>query len=125
VKVVVGASFTKLALTPVATLAVLLILGLVNFLVRYPVGWTSQKLSYLHPQSRQLVRNLQEPVKVWVFDRNQDPKTGNCWKITSGRDLNLALSMLIRRGLDWQRSLGSNNLEKFTWKLDSSGGCFR
>ncbi len=61
----------------VATLAVLLILGLVNFLaVRYPVrvDFTETQLFTLAPQSRQLVRNLQEPVKVWVFDGNQDPQ---------------------------------------------------
>jgi ABC-type uncharacterized transport system involved in gliding motility auxiliary subunit len=53
------------------------ILGLVNFLaVRYPVrvDFTETQLFTLAPQSRQMVRNLQEPVKVWVFDRNQDPQ---------------------------------------------------
>lgn len=60
-----------------ATLAVLVILGLINFLVvRYPVrvDFTENQLFTLAPQSRQLVRNLPEPVKVWVFDRNQNPQ---------------------------------------------------
>ena len=60
-----------------STLSVLVILGLVNFLViRYPVrvDFTETKLFTLAPQSRQLVRNLKEPVKVWVFDGNQNPQ---------------------------------------------------
>lgn len=60
-----------------ATLSVLAILGLINFLgVRYPmrVDFTETQLFTLAPQSRQLVRNLQQPVKVWVFDRNQNPQ---------------------------------------------------
>lgn len=60
-----------------ATLSVLVILGLINFLgVRYPmrVDFTETQLFTLAPQSRQLVRNLQQPVKVWVFDRNQNPQ---------------------------------------------------
>ncbi|KYC35129.1 ABC transporter [Scytonema hofmannii PCC 7110] len=59
-----------------ATLAVLAILGLVNFLgTRY--NWrtdlTETKLFTLSPQSRELVRSLETPVKVWVFDVNQNP----------------------------------------------------
>lgn len=60
-----------------ATLAVLVILGLVNFLaLRYPVrvDFTETELFTLAPQSRQLVGNLQDPVKVWVFDREQNPQ---------------------------------------------------
>jgi ABC-type uncharacterized transport system involved in gliding motility auxiliary subunit len=38
------------------------------------VDFTETQLFTLAPQSRQLVRNLQEPVKVWVFDGNQDPQ---------------------------------------------------
>ncbi|KJH72428.1 GldG family protein [Aliterella atlantica] len=61
----------------IATLAVLVILGLVNFLaVRYPVrvDLTETGLYTLAPQSRQLVRSLQKPVKLWIFDRNQNPE---------------------------------------------------
>lgn len=59
-----------------ATLAVLVILGLINFLgTRYPVrvDLTETGLFTLAPQSQQLVRNLQQPVKVWIFDRTQNP----------------------------------------------------
>jgi len=106
----------------VATLAVLLILGLVNLAVRYPVDFTETQLFTLAPQSRQLCEICKSQLR-WVFDRNQDPKTGNCWKITSGGS-QFSFEYVDPRGLDWQRSLGSNNLEKYT-QLDSSGGCFR
>lgn len=61
----------------VATLSVLVVLGLINFLaVRYPtrVDLTETGLYTLAPQSRQLVKNLQEPVKVWVFERDPKPE---------------------------------------------------
>ncbi|NJM73254.1 MAG: ABC transporter [Scytonema sp. RU_4_4] len=60
----------------VATLAVLVILGLINFLgTRYHtrVDFTETKLFTLAPQSRKLVSSLQLPTKIWVFDVNQDP----------------------------------------------------
>ncbi|KAB8331190.1 ABC transporter [Scytonema tolypothrichoides VB-61278] len=60
----------------VATLAVLAILGLINFLgTRYHtrLDFTETKLFTLAPQSRELVRNLQVPAKIWLFDVNQDP----------------------------------------------------
>lgn len=53
-----------------ATLAVLVILGLINFLgARYVtrLDLTENQLFTLAPQSRQLVRNLKQPVKTWVF----------------------------------------------------------
>ncbi|WP_414753724.1 GldG family protein [Anabaena sp. CCY 9910] len=61
----------------VATLAVLVILGLINFLgSRYQVraDLTEAQLFTLSPQSQQLVQNLQQPVKVWVFDVIQNPQ---------------------------------------------------
>ncbi len=61
----------------VATLSVLVILGLVNFLAtRYPmrVDFTETGLYTLASQSKQLVQNLSQPVKVWVFDREQNPQ---------------------------------------------------
>ena len=61
----------------VATLSVFVILGLINFLaVRYPtrVDLTETGLYTLAPQSRQLVKNLQQPVKVWVFERDTKPE---------------------------------------------------
>ena len=59
----------------VATLAVLGILALINFLgVRHAVrvDLTENQLLSLSPQSQQLARSLQQPVKVWVFDPNQN-----------------------------------------------------
>lgn len=59
----------------VASVAVLAILGLINFLgTRYHtrIDLTETKLFTLAPQSRELVRSLQVPAKVWVFDLNQD-----------------------------------------------------
>ncbi|MCT7957455.1 GldG family protein [Laspinema palackyanum] len=54
----------------VATISVLVILGLINFLgVRYTERFdlTENQRFTLAPQSQQLVRNLPQPVKVWVF----------------------------------------------------------
>ncbi|HYX18500.1 MAG TPA: Gldg family protein [Nostoc sp.] len=61
----------------VATLAVLAILGLINFLgTRYHLraDLTEAQLFTLAPQSRELVRVLPQPVKVWVFDISQNPQ---------------------------------------------------
>ncbi|MBD0388940.1 MAG: Gldg family protein, partial [Nostoc sp. C3-bin3] len=61
----------------VATLAVLAILGLINCLgTRYHLraDLTESQLFTLAPQSRELVRVLPQPVKVWVFDINQNPQ---------------------------------------------------
>ncbi|MEH1968685.1 GldG family protein [Nostoc sp.] len=61
----------------VATLAVLAILGLINFLgTRYHLraDLTEAQLFTLAPQSLELVRALPQPVKVWVFDINQNPQ---------------------------------------------------
>lgn len=61
----------------VATLAVLAILGLINFLgTRYHLrtDLTETQLFTLAPQSRQLVNALPQSVKVWMFDINQNPQ---------------------------------------------------
>ncbi|MEH1958938.1 MAG: Gldg family protein [Nostoc sp.] len=61
----------------VATLAVLAILGLINFLgTRYHLrtDLTETQLFTLAPQSRELVSVLPQPVKVWVFDISQNPQ---------------------------------------------------
>jgi len=60
-----------------STIAVLVILGLINFLVvRYNYRWdlTENRLFTLAPESQQLVRTLTKPVKVWIFDQNQYPQ---------------------------------------------------
>ncbi|MBW4522116.1 MAG: Gldg family protein [Scytolyngbya sp. HA4215-MV1] len=56
----------------VATLSVLVILGLVNFLgARYVqrIDLTENQQFTLAPETQQVVRNLQRPVKVVVFDK--------------------------------------------------------
>ncbi|BBD60888.1 hypothetical protein NIES2109_36880 [Nostoc sp. HK-01] len=61
----------------VATLAILVILGLINFLgVRYQLrqDLTETQLFTLAPQSQELVRRLPQSVKIWVFDTNQNPQ---------------------------------------------------
>jgi ABC-type uncharacterized transport system involved in gliding motility auxiliary subunit len=53
-----------------ATLAVLLILGLINFIaVRYNqrVDLTENQVLSLAPQSQQIVKTLKQPAKIWVF----------------------------------------------------------
>ncbi|MEO3705333.1 GldG family protein [Trichormus azollae] len=58
-----------------ATLAVLTILGLINFLgTRYHLrtDLTETQLFTLAPQSKELLRNLPQPMKVWLFTRDQN-----------------------------------------------------
>ena len=60
----------------VATLAVVVILGLINFLAtryNYRIDLTETRLFTLAPQSQEVVKNLDKPVKVWVFDANKNP----------------------------------------------------
>lgn len=55
----------------VATIAILVILGLLNFLgIRYEktIDLTENNLYTLAPQSKQLVSDLQQPLTVWVFN---------------------------------------------------------
>ncbi|TAF05628.1 MAG: ABC transporter, partial [Nostocales cyanobacterium] len=59
----------------VATLAVLTILGLINFLsTRYQLrlDLTETQLFTLAPQSQELLRNLPKPATVWLFTREQN-----------------------------------------------------
>ena len=60
----------------IATLAVIVLLGLINFLgVRYSarVDLTENQQFTLAPQSQQVVTALEDPVKVWIFDRQPQP----------------------------------------------------
>jgi ABC-type uncharacterized transport system involved in gliding motility auxiliary subunit len=60
----------------IATLAMVVILGLINFLgVRYgqPVDLTENQLFTLSPLSQWVVKKLQQPVKVWIFSPNPNP----------------------------------------------------
>ncbi|MBM0743394.1 Gldg family protein [Phormidium sp. CLA17] len=63
--------------TLVSTLAVLVILGLINFLGAKSV-WrfdlTENQQFTLAPQTQELVRSLPQPIKVWVFDKQQNPQ---------------------------------------------------
>jgi ABC-type uncharacterized transport system involved in gliding motility auxiliary subunit len=59
----------------VATLAVFVILGLINFLgdrYHFRTDLTENQIFTLAPQSKELVRSLQQPIKVWIFDANQN-----------------------------------------------------
>ncbi len=60
----------------VSTLALLLILGTINYLgfnYSYTVDLTENQLFTLSPQSQELVRNLSQPLKVYVFDSPPNP----------------------------------------------------
>jgi ABC-type uncharacterized transport system involved in gliding motility auxiliary subunit len=62
----------------IATAAILVIIGLINFVavgnsLRFDL--TETKLFTLSPQSQAIVQNLSQPLKVWVFDRNINPET--------------------------------------------------
>jgi ABC-type uncharacterized transport system involved in gliding motility auxiliary subunit len=60
----------------IATLAMVVILGLINFLgVRYgqSVDLTENQLFTLSPLSQWVVKKLQQPVKVWIFSPNPNP----------------------------------------------------
>jgi ABC-type uncharacterized transport system involved in gliding motility auxiliary subunit len=55
----------------ISTVAVIVILGLINFLAvkySYRQDFTETKLYTLSPQSQQLVKNLAQPLTVYVFD---------------------------------------------------------
>ena len=59
----------------IATLSVLVILGLINFLgIRYHLrlDLTDTQLFTLSPQSRELVSNLPETMKVWLFTKEKN-----------------------------------------------------
>lgn len=61
----------------ISALAVLLILGLINFLgIRYQVriDLTENQLFTLAPQTQEILQNLQQPVKVWVFSPQPNPQ---------------------------------------------------
>ncbi|MFN6036043.1 MAG: Gldg family protein, partial [Dolichospermum sp.] len=59
----------------IATFSVLVILGLINFLgIRYHLrlDLTDTQLFTLSPQSRELVSNLPETMKVWLFTKEKN-----------------------------------------------------
>lgn len=61
----------------VATVSALIIIGLINFIaVRNPVkiDLTENQQFTLAPQTQTLLTTLEKPMKVWVFDRGQNPQ---------------------------------------------------
>jgi ABC-type uncharacterized transport system involved in gliding motility auxiliary subunit len=59
-----------------STLAVLMILGMINFLAaRYSsrMDLTETRMFTLAPQTQQVVQTLKQPVKAWVFDAAPNP----------------------------------------------------
>ncbi|MDE5092411.1 MAG: Gldg family protein [Trichodesmium sp. St16_bin4-tuft] len=60
-----------------ATISVLIILGIINFLaVRYQtrIDLTENQKFTLSPQTIEILENLQKPVKLWIFDRGENPQ---------------------------------------------------
>lgn len=56
----------------VSTVSVLVILGLINFLIfRYtsPIDLTDNQIYSLSPQSKEIIQNLEQPLKVFIFDK--------------------------------------------------------
>lgn len=59
-----------------ATVAMLVILGLINFLAaRYTtrIDLTENQIFTLAPQSQEVLQDLKQPVKAWLFTPNQNP----------------------------------------------------
>ncbi|MEB3311480.1 MAG: Gldg family protein [Snowella sp.] len=59
-----------------ATAALLVIVGVINFLAfRYfgRIDLTENQLYTLSPQTQEIVTNLKQPMKLWVFDSNPNP----------------------------------------------------
>ena len=59
--------------TLISTLAILVILGLINFLANrysFRIDFTENQIYTLSPQTQQTVKNLEKPLKEWVFDRD-------------------------------------------------------
>ncbi|MGK7929762.1 MAG: GldG family protein [Spirulina sp.] len=64
----------------IATISLIVILGWFNFLVvRYAQSWdfTETQLFTLAPQTQQLVENLTQPLKVWIFEPAPSPPDRN------------------------------------------------
>ena len=60
-----------------ATISVLIILALINFLaIRYQtrIDFTENQKFTLSPQTIEVLENLEQPVKLWIFDRGENPQ---------------------------------------------------
>ena len=63
-----------------ATIAILVIFALINFMaIRHGTRFdlTENKLFTIAPQSQEIVKNLSQPLKIWVFDHNIDQELKN------------------------------------------------
>lgn len=61
-----------------STISVLVILGLINFVAirnNFRVDLTENQQFTLSPQTQTLIKSFKQPVKVWVFDRGENPQT--------------------------------------------------
>jgi len=60
-----------------STVSVFLILGLINFVAirnNFRIDLTENQQFTLSPQTQNLVKTVEQPVKVWVFDRGKNPQ---------------------------------------------------
>jgi ABC-type uncharacterized transport system involved in gliding motility auxiliary subunit len=60
----------------IATISFVVLLGLINFItVRYtePIDLTANQLYSLSPQSQNLVKQIDKPLTVWIFDKDPTP----------------------------------------------------
>lgn len=60
-----------------STVSVLLILGLINFVAirnNFRIDLTENQQFTLSPQTQNLVKTFEQPLKVWVFDRGKNPQ---------------------------------------------------
>ena len=95
----------------IAILAVLTILGLINFLGnRYQIrlDLTETQLFTLAPQSQEILRTLPEPAKLWLFTREKNPEDQELLQGMVNKIPNLALNTLIlKQDQGWQKNLES------------------
>ncbi len=62
----------------ISTVAVLIIVGLINFIIgnyNWRFDLTENQLFTLAPQSQEIIQNLEQPLTVWVFDSEIDLPT--------------------------------------------------
>ncbi len=60
----------------VGTIAILVIVGIINFLgFRFSnrIDFTENQLFTLSPQTQEIITNLKKPIKLWIFDSPPDP----------------------------------------------------
>ena len=61
----------------VSTLSLIIILGIINFLtVRYltPIDLTENQLFTVSSQTKKIIKNINSPVKVWLFVKTPNPR---------------------------------------------------